>query len=76
MSWAAQEFEGLELGDARRIQRLIQLVDDLSAQPTGSIPLACGGWGSGLIRIRVMSSILARYTCTFSLRGTENHPAN
>ena len=44
MSWAAQEFEGLELGDARRTQRLIKLVDDLSAQPTGSIPLACGGW--------------------------------
>ena len=44
MSWAAQEFEGLELGDARRTQRLIKLVDDLSAQPTGSIPRACGGW--------------------------------
>ncbi|MFO1422600.1 MAG: IS4 family transposase [Candidatus Competibacteraceae bacterium] len=44
MSWVAQEFEGLELGDARRTQRLIKLVDDLSAQPTGSIPLACGGW--------------------------------
>ena len=43
-SWAAQEFEELELGDARRTQRLIKLVDDLSAQPTGSIPLACGGW--------------------------------
>jgi hypothetical protein len=34
----------VELGDARRTQRLIKLVDDLSAQPTGSIPLACGGW--------------------------------
>ena len=41
MSWAVQEFECLELGDARRTQRLIKLVDDLSAQPTGSIPLAC-----------------------------------
>ncbi len=44
MSWAAQEFEGLEWGDARRTQRLIKVVDDLSAQPTGSIPLASGGW--------------------------------
>lgn len=34
----------MELGDARRTLRLIKLVDDLSAQPTGSIPLACGGW--------------------------------
>ncbi len=44
MSWAQAEFHDLELGDARRTQRLIRLVDDLSAQPTGSIPLACGGW--------------------------------
>ena len=44
MSWAREEFKDLELGDARRTQRLIKLVDDLSAQPTGSIPLACGGW--------------------------------
>ena len=44
MSWAQVEFHDLELGDARRTARLIRLVDDLSAQPTGSIPLACGGW--------------------------------
>jgi hypothetical protein len=44
MSWAQQEFETLDLGDARRTLRLIKLVDDLSAQPTGSMPLACGGW--------------------------------
>jgi hypothetical protein len=44
MSWAQQEFETLDLGDARRTLRVIQLVDELSAQPTGSIPLACGGW--------------------------------
>ena len=44
MSWAQQEFKTLDWGDARRTLRLIKLVDDLSAQPTGSIPLACGGW--------------------------------
>ncbi|HRW67306.1 MAG TPA: transposase [Candidatus Competibacter sp.] len=44
MSWAQAEFHDLELGDARRTQRLIKLVDDLSARPTGSIPQACGGW--------------------------------
>lgn len=31
MSWAQAEFHDLELGDGRRTQRLIQLVDDLSA---------------------------------------------
>lgn len=44
MSWARPEFKDLELGDARRTERLIQRVDELSAQPTGSIPLAGGGW--------------------------------
>ena len=44
MNWAQAEFHDLELGDARRTHRLIKLVDDLSAQPTGSIPRACGGW--------------------------------
>ncbi|CDH45368.1 IS4 family transposase [Candidatus Contendibacter odensensis] len=44
MNWAQAEFHDLELGDERRTQRLIKLVDDRSAQPTGSIPLACGGW--------------------------------
>ena len=44
MSWAQAEFHDLELGGARRTHRLIKLVDALSAQPTGSIPLACGGW--------------------------------
>ena len=44
MSWAQHEFETLDLGDARRTLRLIKLGDDLSAPPTGSIPLACGGW--------------------------------
>lgn len=28
----------------RRTRRLIKLVDDLSGQPTGSIPQTCGGW--------------------------------
>ena len=32
------------MGDVRRTRRLIQLVDDLAAQPTGSIPRASGGW--------------------------------
>ncbi|MCB1793107.1 MAG: hypothetical protein KDJ70_01460 [Candidatus Competibacteraceae bacterium] len=32
------------MGDARRTERLIRLVDELSVCPTGSIPLACGGW--------------------------------
>jgi len=36
------EFSGAALGDPRLTKRLIRLVDDLSAEPTKSIPLACG----------------------------------
>jgi hypothetical protein len=38
-----EEFSGAALGDLRLTKRLIRLVDDLSAHPTKSIPLACGG---------------------------------
>ena len=38
-----EEFSGAALGDARLTKRLIRLVDDLAAQPTQSIPQACGG---------------------------------
>ena len=56
MVWAQQEFEALALGDARRTQRLIKLVDDLSAQPTGSIPLACGGWAETKAAYRLLDN--------------------
>jgi len=61
MSWAAQEFEGLELGDARRTRRLIKLVDDLSAQPTGSIPLACGGWPETQAAYRLLDNLAVEW---------------
>lgn len=38
-----EEFSGAALGDPRLTRRLIRLVDDLSAGPTRSIPVACGG---------------------------------
>ena len=44
MDWAQGELKDLKLEDARRTQCLIKLVDDLSVPPTGSIPVACGGW--------------------------------
>jgi Transposase Tn5 dimerisation domain/Transposase DNA-binding len=56
MSWAQQEFETVDLGDARRTLRLIKLVDDLSAQPTGSIPLACGGWAETKAAYRLLDN--------------------
>lgn len=56
MGWAEPEFGTLELGDIRRTRRLIRLVDDLSAQPTGSIPLASGGWAETKAAYRLLDN--------------------
>ena len=44
MGWASTEFETIDLGDERRNKRAIRLVERLSAQPTASVPQACGDW--------------------------------
>jgi len=43
-SWAAMEFKGIDLGDKRLNRRAILLAEQLSGNPTASIPQACGGW--------------------------------
>jgi len=45
-SWAAQELRYAQLGDARLNRRLVRLVEDLAAQPTASVPQACGDWAA------------------------------
>jgi hypothetical protein len=47
----------LALGEARRTQRLIQVVDDLSAQPTASLPVACGGWAETHAAYRLLAKL-------------------
>ena len=44
MSGVAEEFETIDLGDARRNRRAIRLLNDLGERPTASIPGACRGW--------------------------------
>lgn|SRR5512134_168322 len=44
MSWAAEEFKDIDLGDKRLGQRLILLAERLAEKPTASIPGACNGW--------------------------------
>jgi len=41
---------------ARRRRRLIKRVEDLSAQPTGSIPLASGGWAETKAAYRLLDT--------------------
>ena len=52
MSWAATEFETIDLGDARRNKRAIRLVEHLSAKPTASVPQACGDWADTIAAYR------------------------
>ena len=41
--WAEQEFGACELGDPRRTRRLVKIVRDQAAQPSGSYSQAAGG---------------------------------
>ena len=41
--WANQEFGNCDLGDPRRTRRLVKIVSDQAAQPTGSYSQAAGG---------------------------------
>lgn len=40
MSWVSEELRDVDLGDARRNRRLVQIVEDLAAQPNASVPQA------------------------------------
>jgi hypothetical protein len=44
MSWAADEFRDLDLGDKRREARAVLLAERLADKPTASLPGACNGW--------------------------------
>ena len=44
MSWAAEEFKNIDLGDRRLDKRTVLLAERMAANPMASIPQACGGW--------------------------------
>jgi hypothetical protein len=52
MGWAGTEFKTIDLGDERRNKRAIRLVERLSAQPTASVPQACGDWADTMAAYR------------------------
>lgn len=47
---------GVELGDGRRVKRLIRLVGDLWAHPTKSIPVASGGFAQTKAAYRLLDN--------------------
>ena len=42
--WIKQELERTDLGDKRRTKRLMQIVSNLSAKPSATVPQASGNW--------------------------------
>src|SRR5512136_556282 len=42
--WAAAELRNANLGDRRLNRRLVRIVETLAAQPSASVPQACGNW--------------------------------
>ena len=58
MSWAAEEFSGADLGDARLDKRLVRIVETFADKPTASIPEACGDWGATQAAYRFFNQAL------------------
>ena len=55
MSWAAEEFKEIRLGDRRLDKRAVLMAEQLAANPMASIPQACGGWGDTQAAYRFLS---------------------
>jgi len=53
--WAQMEFSAVELGDARRDRRLIQVATALSTCPSGTLPQALPAWGDLKAAYRLFS---------------------
>lgn len=56
MGWAAAEFQSMDLGDKRRDQRAIKLIERLTERPTASILGACNGWTETQAAYRFLGS--------------------
>ena len=55
MSWAAEEFETLDLGDARLNRRAVLLAERLAQKPGASIPNACQTWSETVAAYRFLA---------------------
>ena len=63
------EFSGAALGDPRLTKRLIRLVDDLSAEPPKSIPLACGGLAETKAAYRLLDNEAVDWRAVLAAHG-------
>ena len=56
MSWAAEEFATVDLGDKRLNKRLVKVAQQWADKPSQSIPTACGGWGDTAAAYRMLEN--------------------
>lgn len=56
MSWAADEFKTLDLGDDRLNARAVLLAERMAGKPTESIPNSCQGWAETQAAYRFLSN--------------------
>ena len=52
--WAAQEFDGAQLGDRRRNPRLVQVAAALAEDPHGTLPGSFSGWAQTKAAYRLL----------------------
>ena len=58
MSWAAEEFATVDLGDKRLNKRLVKVVQQWADKPSQSIPTASGGWGDTAAAYRMLDNYM------------------
>jgi hypothetical protein len=56
MSWAAEEFATVDLGDKRLNKRLVKVAQQWADKPSQSIPTAAGGWGDTAAAYRMLDN--------------------
>ena len=56
MSWAAEEFATVDLGDKRLNKRLVKVAQQWADKPSQSIPGAAGGWGDTAAAYRMLDN--------------------
>ena len=72
--WAQRNFGGCDLGDKRRNRRLIQFAEQMSANPSASLPCQLPKWGDLKAAYRLFDC--DRKRCVRSLARIGNSPAN
>jgi hypothetical protein len=79
VSWARRELWGADLGDPRRYDRLVSMLEDFYARPNASVPQACHhSWGrlKGAYRLLSNPNVSMRHILTphYASTAARMHP--